>query len=238
MAAESTSKWPEHVDIPGLTIRLDAITKDDELKLLDLVHGFPEDTFKQNPVANLNVYEFGWNYFAVRSKPSSLSIQEKLKPVPLWALNLFDAQKEAGFCPSNVSDSAVAVVDHAMFNVYAPGVGLAQHLDHPTFWGDWVMGFTLGSGATMLFENSTYNPKGINGSFYSKATKSFPVYLPARSAYIMEKEVRYEWTHGITAATEDIVDGVTVKRTERIACTLRPIATNILTPLLRKQTQK
>lgn len=72
-----------------------------------------------------------------------------------------------------------------MVNTYKPGFGIVPHLDHPGYWGEWIVGFAIGSGATMELVNPTTNKTEI-------------VYLPQRTLYFMKEDARYVCKHGIT----------------------------------------
>ena len=56
-----------------------------------------------------------------------------------------------------------------------------------------------------------------------KSDQKIDVLLERRSAVVLEKEFRYDWTHMIPAKKSDIVNKKTLKRSKRVRITFRKI---------------
>ena len=80
----------------------------------------------------------------------------------------------------------------AILNLYPPGSGITPHIDLPNRYADGILGVSLIGGTVMVFTKPGTD-------------KSYSVYLPARSVYIMTSEARWEWEHGIPERFEDVV---------------------------------
>ena len=100
-------------------------------------------------------------------------------------------------------------LDHCMVNRYQPGEGIFSHVDDVKYWGDWVVGVCIGSGATMKMTG----PQGEKES----------VYLFPRSVYLLESDARTKWQHEIPPQVADDVGGVMIPRGIRYALTYREI---------------
>jgi len=101
-----------------------------------------------------------------------------------------------------------------IINTYLPGEGITPHIDLLDRYDDGIIGVSLGSGCVMQFEHvgkdlaqsrSGYHPNGDPETNGDK--EDYGVYLPPGSVYVMTKESRYEWTHGIERVMEDFVLG-------------------------------
>ena len=98
--------------------------------------------------------------------------------------------------------------DQVIVNEYAPGQGIGAHTDDERRFGPCVVGVSLGSACTLTLQH--------------KATHDIvAVTLPRRSAYKLEGNARYAWTHAIPARKSDAVDGKRTLRGTRISVTFR-----------------
>ena len=97
--------------------------------------------------------------------------------------------------------------NQVLVNEYDPGQGISAHIDAPVY-GDTIICYTLGSGATMRFTNVE-----------TGAVKD--LYATARSVYIMSGDSRYKWKHEMIGRKTNRVDGVVVPRSRRISITMR-----------------
>ena len=105
-------------------------------------------------------------------------------------------------------------------NQYLPGQGIAPHVDDIRRFGSYVLAVSLGSDITMRFQCSA-------------SGETVDVRVPRRSAYIMEGDARYRWTHGIEKRKADEVPGAgprsaprKVTRGTRVSLTYR-VATKV-----------
>ncbi|KZV85990.1 hypothetical protein EXIGLDRAFT_841071 [Exidia glandulosa HHB12029] len=103
----------------------------------------------------------------------------------------------------------------AIVNRYAPGEGIASHVDLLGRYGDGIVGVSLGAGCAMAFaplEEGKGDP--------------CEMWLPPRSMIALEGDARYKWTHGIAARSYDIVQGENgsserIERGTRVSVTFR-----------------
>ena len=95
--------------------------------------------------------------------------------------------------------------NQCIVNNYLQGQGISAHIDVKQYGG--VIGcFTLGSGATMVFEHGD---------------KKQEIYVKANSLYIMSGEARYVWKHSMPNRKSDMVDGKRIERGRRVSITFR-----------------
>ena len=120
-------------------------------------------------------------------------------------------------------------------NAYAPGEGIAPHVDLPGRYDDGVVGVSLGSGCAMRFARARAGEQcggregrkkteGREGSEESEGRgkreqiqeaddddddEACEVYLPVGSVLALTGDARYAWTHGIAGRFEDVVEGAT-----------------------------
>ena len=97
--------------------------------------------------------------------------------------------------------------NQALINEYYPGQGISAHIDALVY-GDTIICYTLGSGATMRFTNT-------------ETGEVKELYATNRSVYIMSGDSRYKWKHEMIARKTNSVDGAIVPRDRRISVTLR-----------------
>ncbi|WAR60740.1 hypothetical protein PtB15_9B679 [Puccinia triticina] len=77
----------------------------------------------------------------------------------------------------------------AIINLYRPGEGIEQHVDLVERFDEVILGISLGSNVAMQFEPVGQREKNV----------SRQLYLAQRSGYIIARDARYDWTHGIRA---------------------------------------
>ena len=100
-----------------------------------------------------------------------------------------------------------------------PGQGIADHIDIPHRFLDGIMILSFGSGISMNFAPTDKQKDGDD--------KPFSLYLQPGSICILTGKSRWEWTHGISAQTYDLVhDKQTdqvhkVERSARFSITIR-----------------
>lgn len=103
-------------------------------------------------------------------------------PIPAFLLSL--KSRAAGF--AGVSDDDLVQVSVIK---YEPGAGIGWHKDRPEL--DAVIGISLGSSATMRFRRRSKDR-------FDRAS----LFLPPRSIYHLDGDVRHEWEHSIAPGTE------------------------------------
>lgn len=191
-------------------------------------------------------HEFGWRFAsAVRGPGSALTVEDYLGPMPSALTALWLLCVERAHLPAPMK--TVDVPDHALVNVYAPGDSCLPHVDDLSFWQDWVVGVSLGSGATLEMRPNAGAPcphclGGVIAVRNPRARKCAhcrdgPVHrlwLPPRSIYVLTGDARSKWTHAITGAHSDVVDGKRVARSTRTSVTFRTISASALPAWLRE----
>ena len=133
-------------------------------------------------------------------------------PLPLYLTTLLSRLKNIlrPFVPS--SDLSILFDQplnrQVILNLYPPGQGISPHIDLPNRYADGIIGISL-SGGTVI----TLNQPRIE--------QRHDVYIPSRSVYLLTREARWEWEHGIEGRLEDLVQGTTIFRETRVSVTFR-----------------
>lgn len=78
-----------------------------------------------------------------------------------------------------------------IINMYKPGEGIEQHVDLIDRFDEIILGISLGSSVTMQFESTIDQPPEID--------RIQRLYLEQCSGYIISRQARFVWTHGISA---------------------------------------
>ena len=209
------------LDIPGLYFSPEVISQEEEQVILDSIKKERGHYVAQIHPAN----EFGWKFLERENGPSGvispLTPKESLGAFPAWLSNVWFNCIYRTNLPKEVNQESQP--DHVLVNEYNVGEGCLRHVDDLGFWTDWVMGLSLESGCTIIFRNGN---------------KTYPVYLPPRSIYVLTGDVRYQYTHEIEAAKEDIVGGEVIPRGHRTSLTFRTIHSNFLSNAVRDKANK
>jgi len=190
-----TSIEIEEYDIPGLYYTAH-IHEDTATTIAEL------DTCAWSPVTNhpnsrlVQHYGFRYDYAAskvsepVSALPPFLEKYQMLLTRVCMDLNIIDGTYKFNQC---------------IVNNYLQGQGISAHIDVKQYGG--VIGcFTLGSGATMIFEHGGEKRE---------------IYVEANSLYIMSGDARYVWKHSMPSRKSDVVDGKRIERGRRVSITFR-----------------
>jgi alkylated DNA repair dioxygenase AlkB len=190
--------------VPGLYFTPEVLTEEQERDILVKVKAEPG-----KPVAQIHpAGEYGWPF-----RPSNGSLGPPLAPddsygiMPPWLQEAWASCVAGGNMPSSIPRQ---LPDHVLANTYPVGDGCRAHTDDTQCWTGFVVGLSLGSGATMEFRRG--------------AGPVVRIFMPRRSMYVLTGPARWEFTHAVTAATHDDVDGVVIPRGERVSFTFRNIA--------------
>jgi alkylated DNA repair dioxygenase AlkB len=98
--------------------------------------------------------------------------------------------------------------DQAIINEYAPGQGIANHIDCVPCFDDVVISLSLAAPVVMDLKRND---------------KHVPILLDARSLLVLRGEARYHWTHGIAKRQHDTVDWQVIPRERRLSVTFRNV---------------
>jgi len=121
------------------------------------------------------------------------------------------------------------ILDQSTVNDYAPGQGIAGHLDNPKVFGPVVISVSMGAPIVMNFERSPPSetqacpPVDPPSPEEAALPDSVAVLLPPRSAMVLTGRARYAWAHGITKRKTDVVDDKVVSRRNRTSLTFRQV---------------
>jgi DNA oxidative demethylase len=142
----------------------------DQASLLDQLHDIRFDQWQQirfrGQLARRRKLAYGWNY-----EPSDRDLTPA-PPIPEYLLPLRDrCAAEAGLPPEKLVQ--------ATMTVYPPGAGIGPHKDAPYF-GNEVVGVSLGSQARMIFRHGT---------------DKYTMTLEPGSWIELSGPARTEWTH-------------------------------------------
>ena len=107
-----------------------------------------------------------------------------------------------------IQDHFGIVLNQCTVNEYEPGQGIDAHYDHKERFGGDIVGVSLGSGCTIIFESN-------------ELRSIVPLYLHPRSMYKMSGPFRYDYTHRIKGVMADTVDDNILPRSTRISLTFR-----------------
>lgn len=185
--------------IPGLFFTPEVLTETQEAALLENLKYEPG-----KPVIQIHpACEFGWPF---RPRGPPLTLDDSYGIMPAWLEDAWSACVAAGSMPPCVPRH---LPDHVLANTYPVGDGCARHTDDKSYWTDFVVGLSLGSGATIEFQRGVSPPVSV--------------YLPQRSMYVLTGAARWDFTHAVTAAAFDDVEGVRLPRFERVSFTFRNI---------------
>ncbi|MES2158646.1 MAG: alpha-ketoglutarate-dependent dioxygenase AlkB [Pseudomonadota bacterium] len=163
--------------IPGLSLRDDLLSRDEELRLIAGIDATALEPFRfQGWLGKRLTSSFGWRYDFddARFGPTD--------PIPDWLLPARDrAAAFAGLEPTSLAQ--------ALLIRYDPGAGIGWHRDRPVF--DHVVGISLSAAAPLRFRRR-------KAGGFDRVT----VPLAPRSIYHLHGEARYEWEHSIAEMEE------------------------------------
>jgi alkylated DNA repair dioxygenase AlkB len=204
--------------VPGLLFTPELITKDEEKAILAALQ-----TDRGHHVPQIHpAQEFGWRFLKRKNQvyPAicPVSKDDFLGPLPDWLIGLWFNCLDRTTMPKQAHSR---LPDHVLVNTYLPGDGCVAHVDDPSFWDDWVVGLSLGSGCMLEFRKLTWD------------TPPVQLWIPPRSIYILTGDARYKYTHSIPFATSDSVDGKILPRAKRVSITFRTIQRSMLSEKVR-----
>ena len=162
--------------IPGLNVKLDAVTPIEERDLIEGIEQLNLPHFQfQAWLSKRRTRSFGWLY---DFQDASFGPSD---PIPAFLHSLKGIA--ARFAGVPIED----LVQVSLIK-YETGAGIGWHKDRPEL--DAVIGVSLGAAATMRFRRRS-------AGRFERAS----VVLPPRSIYLLDDEVRYEWEHSIPSVT-------------------------------------
>lgn len=198
-------------EVDGFYMINDIFTESEHSYYFELLKNVNENLCHQIHHAN----EFGWKFLPLKDENSNIIIRKKndnLGNFPEWIDEIWIKIRKHILKLTNCNLpkelTECTKPNHLLVNKYEPGDGVIPHFDELEFWENWVIGVSLGSGCVF---NLTRKGKKVK------------IYLPKNSIYILTRDARYEWKHGIEFVKEDNVYGNTIERSLRISMTFRNI---------------
>lgn len=185
------------LQIKGLKILFDFISKDEEVELLKNIDN-------SNWLTDLKrrVQHYGYKYdYKARSIDQTFFIGD----IPTWLMFLSERlqqQKIIDFVP-----------DQAIINEYIDDQGIAAHIDCEPCFGDTIISISLGGQCVMNFQKEQT----------SKEVDKIPLLVKPQTLIVMKGESRYNWYHGIVGRKSDKFNGQTHKRQRRVSITFRKV---------------
>jgi len=140
-------------------------------------------------------YGYVYDYRAKSVDPAS-----RLGDLPPW-LERIALQLAADGLMSKAPDQAIV-------NEYAPGQGIASHIDCVPCFDDVVISLSLAAPVVMDLKHKEQH---------------VPILLEPRSLLVLRGEARYHWTHGIAKRQQDTVNGTVIARERRLSVTFRNV---------------
>jgi alkylated DNA repair protein alkB homolog 8 len=163
--------------VPGLSIIEDFVTEDEEQQLL---REFLQEGVWDSSISR-RVRHYG-HWFSYVQRGIDFAAETPAIPACCGPLLQRIAAAYPHLQPSN----------QITLNEYAPGQGIAPHVDTHSAFNDGLMSLSLGSAVAMDFRH----PDGVRRA---------AVWLPRRSLVTMTGDARYAWTHGIAGRKTDTV---------------------------------
>lgn len=146
------------------------------------------------------VQHYGYKYNYV-----TYQINEECDPFPQFLNNYADLLQN--ICMQLQLIDADYKFNQCIVNNYNPAQGISPHVD-VTKYGDVIGCFTIGSGATMLFEKKNIVKE---------------IYVKPNSLYIMSGDARYIWKHSMPSRRSDLLNDEKIHRGRRISITFRNV---------------
>jgi alkylated DNA repair dioxygenase AlkB len=173
----ATDLFGNTASIPGLHVRLGAITETEERDLIAGIEQIDLPHFQfQAWLSKRRTRSFGWLYdFRNASFGPTDPIPHFLRPLKAVAAEFAHVQDED-------------IVQVSLIK-YETGAGIGWHIDRPEL--DAVVGISLGAEASMRFRRRT-----------AHGFERVSALLPPRSIYLLDGEARYEWEHSIPPVTK------------------------------------
>lgn len=189
------------ITIPELQYVPDFISPLEEAELLQQIYMQP-----WNGALKRRTQHYGY-YYNYRRR--HIDADAGLGPLPSWAQGLAQRLHREGLMPD--------IPDQMLVNEYAPGVGIAPHVDCEPCFGDTICSLSLSSDAVMDFSNL-------------HTGDHVPLLLERRSLLLLHGIARYQWTHGIAARKTDSIGSFSFRRGLRVSLTFRKVIEAVAAP--------
>ena len=119
-------------------------------------------------------------------------------------------------------DGSAPYFNQCTVNELLPGQGVEPHTDSYGY-GDLIATVTLGAGVTTIFRIKDTS----DSARLESDQEEYTFYAQPNSVYYMEGDARWNATHEVPGATEDIDEGVVIPRGRQITLVFRHISNHI-----------
>ncbi|XP_053963945.1 alkylated DNA repair protein alkB homolog 8 [Anastrepha ludens] len=188
----------------GLVLLQDFVTDHEEKILLKAIAA---EESEQNDLKHRRVKHFGYQFIYGEN---NVDISKPLNENIPKACDILWPRLKSEMVRLGLPTLEWEVPDQLTVNIYEPGQGIPPHVDTHSAFLDPILALSLSGEVVMDFR---------------RCVERKSLTLLRRSMLIMSGASRYDWTHGITPRTLDVVPsetGLTVKaRTRRISLTFR-----------------
>jgi len=178
--------------IDGLSCVPNFVTAEEQIRLIEKID---QSQWLNDLKRRVQHYGYRYDY-----KARGVSRDAYIGPLPNWVVPIAQRLLVQGYFS--------AVPDQVIVNEYEPGQGISAHVDCVPCFGKIIASLSLGSAATMQFQNL-------------QAGQKAELYLEAGSLVVLSGPARYEWTHAILARKSDFVAGFKIERGRRLSLTFR-----------------
>ncbi len=159
---------------PGFTIIDNVITEEEEKELINFLDNESKEKWKFT--SGKNMLHYGYTY---SHRATSLSNLRSTFSIPDILFKLYEKCVAKGLTLQDGKQP-----QQILINKYKGDQIMNHHIDNPVLFGDKIIVVSLQSDSKLEFKLNKQ-------SLYLK--------LNRRSAYLMEDDARYKWTHGISA---------------------------------------
>lgn len=183
--------------IKGLLYYKKIISKSFSEELIDFLLGCPDwkNINKNNPKSR-RVIHYGYEYDFKKGY-----IHKKTTDMPPIILELRNMISLCGINDTHFNQCII--------NEYTAGQGISSHIDNPKY-GDTICCFSIGSTAMLNMKREL-----------ADGNEEHEIFIKPRSLYIMTKDARYKYKHGIPGRKYDTHKTKTYERTTRYSITFR-----------------
>jgi len=198
----------EHEEIRGLFIIQEIVDEEEEERLLERLQ--QEDGWKTMGKGGRKVLHFGHIF----DYAEEVTVQTDDQPVPDYLDDVMDSIQALEIPHTGGKVTAHPLeperqveFDQIIVNAYNKTQGIHPHVDRTHCFGPIIVGLSLGDSATLTFSRrSEWGPQ------------IHQVFLPRRSVYIMTRDARYLWRHGLDPAFN-----ASSRSRERVSITWREV---------------
>lgn len=187
--------------IDGLTLREDFFSSEEAAALVAYI-----DAEKWDATLRRRVQHYGY-YYDYQAR-TVLGTKQRA-PWPEWLDPIAERLVAEGYFQEKPNQAIV--------NEYAPGQGIAPHIDCLPCFGDTIASISLLSLAVMDFIRPAHIAMREHGPY------RVSVPLKPGSIILLTGAARYDWSHSIPPRKTDEIDGVKMPRGRRLSLTFRNV---------------